>query len=180
MAWWLLAPVAVYAAKKLYDVINDDGTPTMTSSYAAHIGVEKARRTRARKAAIREIIGNHRNSLREQIHALAEAYGPAAGTIQVDDGDTAELRISFPDIDSAMYTLRRAEASLVSLSSGESTQNTNTPEHISLEPQEAIIERLLRKANSEFGEMAGIGADGLYQQEDDPFFHALMKVAREE
>jgi hypothetical protein len=74
--WFLLAPVAIYGVKKLYDAINEPDPPSRPSSEPS-LGPAKVERTKTRSEAIKDFFRAQRNRVRQEIEDIRLANGLA-------------------------------------------------------------------------------------------------------
>ena len=170
MVWFLLAPVAVYGAKKLYDAITEPDRPS-SSAPQPSLGPAKAERTRVRTEAIMAWFRAHYERVGTGIGNVRLASG--LGPVKVEVKTPGIVEVDFKGYAQALEALNGARQCL------DGARFNNEPGmRVALKFPNATEwrDRLLRKADNDYGDMAGITPNHTYDREQDPFLAALRKV----
>lgn len=170
MVWFLLAPVAVYGAKKLYDAITEPDPPSSPAPQPS-LGPANAERTRVRSEAIMDWFRAHYRRVGTQLGNIRQASKLGPGN--VDGKGAGRLDVEFAGYAQALQALNSARQCL---DGGQF--NMEPSMHLTLTFPDAAEwrEKLLRKAEHDYGAMAGITSQHTYDREQDPFLAALRRA----
>jgi len=171
MVWFLLAPVAVYGAKKLYDAIREPDPPSAPSS-PPPIGVARAERTRVRRKAIADAFADHFDRVGKALAAIRLDCG--LGPVNVNAKTPGVVEVDFQGYGRALAALNSARQCL----DGESFDDgLRMLVRMSVPNPAEWQEKLLARANADYGDMAGITAAHTYDAQKDPFLGALRRLS---
>lgn len=174
MAWWLLIPAGGYVAKKVYDAVKDgkasNHSKSVVSPTMPSLAAQKAIRTKARKAAIIRLVTQRRAARYECIQDIVNDESQRVGEVTVSQRDSESFTVTFKGIDAGCSALLAAK----SVMGGElPSKPISQPHFIRYPSPESLAELLVKRANVEYGGMAGIDSQGRYQPGGDPFLRVL-------
>jgi len=170
MVWFLLAPVAIYGVKKLYDAINEPDPPSRPSSKPS-LESAKVERTKIRSDAIKDCFRAQRSRVRQEIGNIRLANG--LGPVIIDDKSSGVVKVEFEGYGQALEILNNARQCLDGRAFD---RETYLRLQINVPNAEEWHETLLRKAEADYGNMAGITVNHTYDRAEDPFLTALWKL----
>lgn len=171
MVWFLLVPLAAYGAKKLYDAVTEPDPP-LTQPAPPSPGPAKAERTRVRTDAIMHWFKVHYQRMGTGIGqvGLASGVGPA----KVDANTPGVVKVRFEGYTQAFEVLNSARHCL---DGGRFDSQEEIDVQLKVPSVAEWRDKLLRKADVDYGDMAGITPRNTYDREQDPFLAALRKAS---
>lgn len=171
MVWFLLAPLAAYGAKKLYDAVTEPDPPP-TPPARPSPGPAKAERTRVRTEAIMDWFKAHYHRVGTGIGQVRLASG--LGPVKVDANTPGVVKVRFEGHAQALEVLNSARQCLDG-----GRFDSQAPMYVELNMPNPVEwrDKLLRKADADYGDMAGITPRHTYDREQDPFLAALRKAS---
>ena len=148
MAWWFAAPLVIWGAKKIYDAVTEDDEPSYSSSSSSTLSSAKSTRTKLRKKLIREAILENRKSL------ISKAFSDRESELVKLDGSSKADAILNPNYSESF---EEVDGSLLVFTDLNSEVNN-----------------VAKKADDEYGSMAGIDHYNEYDRSIDPFVAKLQ------
>ena len=167
MAWWLAAPLVVWAGKKIYDAVTEEDEPSYSSSSSSSssITTAKSNRTRVRKRLVRDLILENREKLVDE-----SLYALSSKNIAFDGSAKASMLINIEEYN---LELKKLNESIKLLNPSLSiTVEEDIDFHLFSNIDEASTE-VVKKANEQYGEMSGINSLNNYDETLDPFLTHL-------
>lgn len=170
MVWFLLAPIAAYGIKKLYDAATEPASSS-GSSPGNSLGPAKAERTRVRSEAIMARFREHYDRVGRGLGNINLSSG--LGPVKIDAKTAGVVKAEFEGYARALEALNNARACLDGRTFGDRPML-----YLELKMPNAVElrEQMLHKAVADYGSMAGITVTHTYDQRQDPFLTALRKA----
>lgn len=167
MAWWLAAPLIIWGAKKIYDAVAEDDEPSCSSSSSSTLSSAKSTRTKLRKKLIREAILENRKSL------ISKAFNDKESkAVKLDGSSKADAISDVPGFNVALDNLSDT-VRLLNPTYSDSCRKIDDSllvfTDLNLE-----VNNVAKKADDEYGSMAGIDHDNEYDRSIDPFVAKLQ------
>jgi hypothetical protein len=174
--WWLLAPVVVYAGKKIYDAVTEDDSSSSSSSSYSKLPSQKEKRTNVRKSAITQLLSRHRNRIKAQLEGVIKKESFYVGEVSIDSSNDTTYKVKFTDLDKAILCLNMAND--IVLGRGiTNSNNISSLQLITLKSNSSLVDEIIQKADSDYGSLAGIDSYDDYVESRDPFLNALKKIS---
>lgn len=172
MAWWLAAPLVIWGAKKIYDAVTEDDEPSYNPSSSSTLSSAKSTRAKLRKKLIREAILENRQSLISKAFSDRESE-----TIKLDGSSKTDAILDVSGFNAALGNLSNTVRLLnptYSDSCREIDGSLLVFTDLNLE-----VNNVAKKADDEYGSMAGIDHYNEYDISIDPFVAKLQsKLSR--
>ncbi|MFS1426978.1 hypothetical protein LMH73_007350 [Vibrio splendidus] len=172
MALWLAAIPALWLAKKAYDVITEDDTPTASSSpsytSSEKLNTAKRQRTSERRREISSLVDKHRSKLAKNLARTLESDG----SVFTSNANSNSIVVAHKGIGDQIQLLTDARSSFTK---EKIIRHDTSSTIINLLTKEAVISKALKKADEDYGEFAGIDAHRVYSAERDPYLIQLKK-----
>jgi len=172
MVWWVAVPVVAWAGKKIYDMVTEDNSSSYSSS-SSSLSNEKSKRTKARKEAVSSKIDEHRMKILQKLEKIGNSS--EIGKIVINKENYSVISIDFCEYREIRELLTNSKYIL----GGEKivSEEGDIGVHVLNVPDKAIlVNMVVKKANSEYGELAGIDSHNDYVKSEDPFFEVLKHV----
>lgn len=168
MAWWFAAPLVIWGAKKIYDAVTEDDEPSHSSSSSSTLSSAKSTRKKLRKKLIREAILENRKSL------ISKAFGDRQSeAVKLDGSSKADAILDVSGFNVALGNLSNTVRLLnptYSDSCREIDDSLLVFTDLNLE-----VNNVAKKADDEYGSMAGIDHYNKYDRSIDPFVAKLQR-----
>lgn len=174
MSLWLAIPLA-YGAKKLYDALTEDDQPSRTYTAKSYDSNEKLRaakrnRTLERTKAIEDLIKTHREQLRSDLLYAVKIDGS-----KLENSAPASFVVEHQDIGSKLQKLSEARQhfakEVISFHEVVTTK-------VRLHPKASIVQKAIKQAEADYGELAGIDHLKNYNLKSDPYLNYLRENKR--
>jgi hypothetical protein len=169
--WWLLAPVVVYVGKKIIDVVTEDDSPSYSSSTYSKLPDQKSKRTIVRKQAVQQVISEHTDRINRQLSEFIEHESDILGEISID---LISYKVKFTSLDKTISELNTAN-NIVCGNNDVNNKYINSYQLNILSQDSSIVEKVIEKADAEYGSLAGIDSYDDYIENQDNFLTALNK-----
>ena len=167
MAWWFAAPLVIWGVKKIYDVVTEDDVPSYSSSSSSTLSSAKSTRTKLRKELIRAAILENRKSLISKAFSDRESEA-----VKLDGSSKADAILDVSGFNLALGNLSNTVRLLnptYSDSCWETDGSLLVFTDLNLE-----VNNVSKKADDEYGSMAGIDHYNEYERSKDPFVAKLQ------
>lgn len=164
MVWWFAAPLVIWGAKKIYEAATEDDEPSYSSS--STLSSAKASRTRLRKNLIREAI------LKNRKHLISEFFNEKESNFVNLDGSSSASAI----LDSSGFnaTLDSLSDTIILLNPSYCYSSKKNDESLLIFSDiKDDVNNVAKKADHEYGTMAGIDHYNSYDKLADPFVAKL-------
>lgn len=174
-----------YAIEDCIDWFSSDNSSNTSQSNSsidksAKISASKGVRTKKRKAAIMELIHNQTFQTYKKIESAIENDKRDLGEIQLTLKSDNACHIQFSATKDAIILLGTAfnERNESNLPMGENfyLERETTASDLILDLVPVDIYKVLKKADQDFGPMAGMNVDDKYVEDDDPFIQRLRRM----
>lgn len=169
MAWWFAAPLVIWGAKKIYDAVTEDDEPSYSSSSSSKISSAKSTRTKVRKKHIREAILENRKSLISEVFSENES-----GAVKLDGSSKADAILEVSSLNMALGNLSNT-ARLLNSTYSDSFRGTDDSLLVFTDLK-SEVNNAAKKADDEYGSMAGIDHNNEYDSSTDPFMSKLQSA----
>jgi len=167
MAWWYAVPIVIWGAKKIYDAVTKDDEPSHEPSSRSKLSSAKSARTRLRKKLIREAILENRKLLISKTFSDTESK-----LIKPDDSSKDNVVLDVSGFNSALADLSNT-VKLLNPNFNESFEEVENSLLV-FKDLKSKVDGVAKKANDEYGSMAGINHHNEYDSSTDPFVAKLQ------
>lgn len=170
MVWWFAAPLVIWGAKKIYDAVTEDDEPSYSSSSSSSssstLSSAKASRTKLRKKLIRKVI------LESRKHLISGNFNEKESSVVKLDGSSSASAILDASgfnttLDNLSDTIRLLNPIYID-NSRDNDESLSVFTDINRE-----VNNIAKKADEEYGSMAGIDHYNEYDKSTDPFISKL-------
>lgn len=166
MAWWFAAPLVIWGAKKIYDAVTEDDGPSYSSSSSSTLSSAKSTRTKLRKKLIREAILENRKSL------ISKAFSDRESEpVKLDGSSKADAILDVSGFNAALGNLSNT-VRLLNPTYSESFEEVDGSFFFT--DLNSEVNNVAKKADDEYGSMAGIDHYNEYDRTMDPFVTKLQ------
>ena len=167
MAWWFAAPLVIWGAKKIYDAVTEDDEPSYSSSSSSTLSSAKSTRTKLRKKLIREAILENRKSL------ISKAFSDRESELfKLDGSSKADAILDVSGFNAALGNLS-STVRLLNPTYSESFEEVDGSLLVFTDLN-SEVNNVAKKADDEYGSMAGIDHYNEYDRSIDPFVAKLQ------
>ncbi|MEW7864657.1 hypothetical protein [Aeromonas diversa] len=167
MAWWLAAPLVIWGAKKIYDAVTEDDEPSYSSSSSSTLSSAKSTRTKLRKKLIREAMLENRKSLISKAFSDRESE-----TVKLDGSSTAATILDVSSFNAALGNIS-STVRLLNPTYSDSFREVDGSLLVFTDLN-SEVNNVAKKADDEYGSMAGIDHYNEYDSSIDPFVAKLQ------
>jgi hypothetical protein len=166
--WWLLIPAAAAVVTAVLASSDDGDSSSSSSSSTSKLPEEKKKRENVRKKVMNDVLLQHRSKLKTHLESSAKKEYVKVGDVAVSVVDNVSYKIEFRDIDKTILELKRLVGIISDSSSVKDSSNI-----IRLKTDDSLVSEILRKADSDYGSLAGIDSNDYYAESNDPFLKSL-------
>ncbi|KJF78580.1 regulatory protein [Morganella morganii] len=167
MAWWFAAPLVIWGAKKIYDAVTEGDEPSYSSSSSSTLTSAKSTRTKVRKKLIREAILKNRKSLISKTFSDKESE-----TVKLDGSSKADATFDLSGLNVALDNLSNT-IRLLNPTYSDCCRKIDDSLFVFTDLN-VEVNNVAKKANYEYGSMAGIDHYNEYDRAIDPFVAKLQ------
>ncbi|MCG3759060.1 hypothetical protein FJD32_017270 [Shewanella sp. LC6] len=167
MAWWFAAPLVIWGAKKIYDAVTEDDEPSYSSSSSSTLSSAKTARTTLRKKLIREAILENRKFLISKAFSYKESE-----TVKMDGSSKADAILDVSGFNVALDNLSNT-IRLLNPTYSDSCRKIDDSLLVFTDLN-VEVNNVAKKADDEYGSMAGIDHYNEYDRSIDPFVANLQ------
>lgn len=167
MAWWFAAPILIWGAKKIYDIVTEDDTSTCSSVSSSTVSSAKSKRAMIRNEAVSNLILENRYKL------INDSFLQVGISIINIEGDLSEACIDFSSLNKELLLLH----GVISCLHDKHIFPDLDDEPVAIFSNAGdLIAKVVKKANDEYGSMAGINSYHEYEESLDPFLTKLNSI----
>lgn len=169
--WWLVVPVVAWVGKEIYDAVTEDDSLSDSSS-SSSLSSEKSKRTKARKKAVSSKIDAHRKKIFHKLEKISTSS--EINEIIINKDSHSGISIDFRGYQEMREILIKAQDVL----GGEiiSEEGNIRTYVLNISDKTKLVNKVVKKANSAYGELAGIDSYNDYVKSEDSFFEALKHI----
>lgn len=163
MAWWFAAPLVIWGAKKIYDAVTEDDEPSSSaySGSSSTITSAKSKRTRVRKKLVQNLILKNREKL-----VADNLCGLYVKNIKFDGSSRASLLLN---LEKHKLELQKLNNSIKVLNPSFCIAAEEKYDLTLFSDIDDKTSEIVKKANEQYGEMAGINSSNRYDESLDSF-----------
>lgn len=134
------------------------------------------RRIKVRKEAVTQLLSKHRNRINAQLEGVIKRESFYIGNVSIDMSNDTTYKAKFTDLDKSISCLNMANDIVL----GRSITSNNSIPSLQLIPlksaNSSLVDEIIKKADSDYGSLAGIDSYDNYVESKDLFLDALKKM----